>query len=214
LLLSIGSVVGQGLPQPSRPFVTARPADLGTPERVYRPYHFGMRGDERAGVIYERLALPVPDGFGMVSDVDKVPTVLQAATQTYWTGDPTAELVTLLLVGDVEPALVVPGDAEATAEQVLPALLGRYNQGGGATAGQVRTAAWPGVPGAAKLTASLRYKEPTAGASGDDLLMFVIPWAQADFSGMGVWVAIVPETADPEARRVLLEREPSIRLVG
>lgn len=142
MLLAIVSVVGQGLPQESRPYRDAQPSPLGTPERVYRDYVFG---DGRVATVYERLAFTLPQEVRLLPDVEQVPTVLRSATQAYLPAG--SGLAGTLLVGDVEPDLVVAGDAQASAERILPAVVARYRQGGGVIAEEVRIEPWPQVPG-------------------------------------------------------------------
>ena len=209
-LLAAISLIGQGLPQPSQPFLEARPADAVGPERIYRDY--ALDPDHRA-VIYERLAMEVPDGLRVLADVDRATTVLRKASHAYVLLDPRGDLVANLLVGDAEPELVVVGDAGASAERILTALVPRYHQGGGVTPENISVEPWPSIPGAVEVRGYLRYAPPTAGANGDNFRMVVTPWSQGAHSGMGAWIALVPETASHEIHDLLLVRAPDIALL-
>ncbi|MDO5681497.1 MAG: hypothetical protein Q4G46_01540 [Propionibacteriaceae bacterium] len=205
------SLIGQGMAQPSEPFLRARPPEGEGPARVYQEYELDVI--KRQVVIYQRLELPLPPSMKILPGVEKITTVFRKATQAYQPAGGANDAVPIMLIGDAEPELVVPGDAAASSERILRALLLRYEQGGGVTPQRLTTEPWPAVPGAVRMRGWLQYTTPVNGATGDDLVMYVAPWEQGPHSGMGVWVAFVPETESPESRHELLEAEPGIKIL-
>lgn len=209
LLLAVVSLAGRSLPQASRPYLEAVPTPMGTPGRIYQPYQ--LRPADRTVVIYERLAMQLPVGTTPDLSLKRLPTVLSHATMA--SGAVTPELAVTVVMGDVERALIVPGDTAASAERIRPALLSRYDPGSPIVVENVRTEPWPRVPGAVRVTFFARYATAVKGSAGDDFTMIVVPWSQGEHAGLGLWVGVVPQAAPAGARARISAAEDTIRLL-
>lgn len=211
LLLAAVSVIGQGLPQESQPFMAVRPSSPGTPTKVYEP--LGVRSEERVIVIYERLELPVPARSYVALEPTSLPGTLSRARVAYASTD--ATLSVPVVIGVVDPALIVPGDVAASARKIQPAFIAHYEVDVATTVEDMRVEPWSGpVPGAVRMTFFLRFATPVDRDPGVDVTMLVLPWEQADQSGLALWAALIPRSASEEGRRAVLELPDRIRVLG
>lgn len=208
--LAIVSLVGQRMPQPSQPYLAAMPSDTSGPTKVYRAIE--VRTADRAVVIQEQVWLPLPQRSYVATDVEVLEGVLNPARVAY--ADAGSSLTAATVMGIVEPALVVPGDQEATARRIQPALMAQYDPGVPLTMEDTRIEPWQGpIPGGFRMTFFARFAEVIDGNEGARLTVVVVPWDQGGQSGLALWAGIVPAGAPEEAARAVTDLEQGIRRV-
>ncbi|WP_425307819.1 DUF2510 domain-containing protein [Ammonicoccus fulvus] len=206
--LAIVSLVGQRMPQRSEPYLVAMPSDSSGPTRVYRAIE--VRSADRAVVIQEQVWLPLPQRSYVDSKVEDLEGILNPARVAY--ADAGSTLTAATVMGIVEPGLVVPGDIDATARRIQPALMARYDPGVPLTLEDTRIEPWRGpIPDGFRMTFFARFPQPIDGNDGAHLTVVVVPWDQGGQSGHALWAAIVPAGAPEDARRAVTDLEQGIR---
>lgn len=202
------SIHGRSLPDPVPQATT--PADLGTPQRVIE--RWGPKG--RTVVIGEKLTLSMAKQSVADTSVTQVPGMWEHCMVTSIEQRPDEKQSTQLVLGSLDPALVVPGDSAATAARAYQQAQSKLTAKVPLDWGTPRIEPWPGIPGASRLEAQVRYRSDDPELVAEDFTMLVLPWQNGTVSGMGSWTSLVPTDATPEVRESLRAAEAAIRLLG
>ncbi|OYO16261.1 hypothetical protein CGZ94_04765 [Enemella evansiae] len=202
------SIYGRSLPQavPEAP----TPSSLGTPQRTAAAWGFR----DRTVILGERLEMTLAEVASPDLSVQQVSGLYQhcwvASTQQRSDEKQSAQQV----LGYLDPTLVVPGDSAATARRTYEQMRVKLTASVPLEWSPPRIEPWPGLPGATRVTAEVRYQSPDPELVPEEVTMLVLPWQNGRASGMGVWLTLVPTNAPAEVRDSLTASQATIRLVG
>ncbi|OYO24994.1 hypothetical protein CGZ93_00545 [Enemella dayhoffiae] len=201
------SLFGKTLPErvPEAPTPTA----LGTPKRQVAPWSTR----DRTAIVAERLEMTLAETYTPDATRKSLPGFLshcwiasggrQSANDTQYAQQ---------ILGALDPALVTPGEPAATAQRAYQELQKRYTAKVPMQWDQPRTEPWPGLPGAVKLTAGLRY-QTTEPVAPETVTMLVLPWQGEGGSGMALWLSMMPTDEDPDIVAAAEASQRTIKLV-
>lgn len=208
LLLGLAalSIHGRSLPQAVPEAAT--PSSLGMPQRQV----LAWTTRDRKVIIAEKLEMELAAGLAPSPVVKSITGFLDNCSVASGQQGVSDDQYPQQVLGSIDPATLVPGDSVATALQAYQKVQKLPGSSGDLQWSQPRTEPWPGIPGATRLTAELRYPA-SAGLVPEQITVITLPWQQGRLSGMGLWLTLVPVNASVEARAALAASERSIRLV-